>query len=63
MMEQRKALKIKVISQKQDIKITYKSRNKMDKELCKEKSRITLCELWAKLRREKGYTKKDNIIV
>ncbi len=33
-------------------------KNKMDKELCKEKSRITLCELWAKLRREKGYTKK-----
>ena len=25
--------------------------------------RITLCELWAKLKREKGYTRKNNIIV
>ncbi len=56
MMEQRKALKIKVISQKQDIKITYKSRNKMDKELCMRNPRITLnVNMWAKLKRKNKY--------
>ena len=25
--------------------------------------RITLCELWTKLKREKGYTRKNNIII
>ena len=59
MMEQRKALKIKSHKPKTRHPKSHTNQEiRWIRNYVRRNPRITLCELWAKLRREKGYTKK-----
>ncbi len=64
MMEQRKALKIKSHKPKTRHPKSHTNQEiRWIRNYVRRNPRITLCELWAKLRREKRIYEKDNIIV